>query len=262
MVCAQSGQQNQLQMSLILKSFTRILVLFVGITLVILGFSQETFAKMFRNAYVAFELPDGWNCTLETTEWVCRSQDPNSSREAIIIFTAKEVGPTDSFPIYEQTINSPRSLTTKSGANIQSQLIQKAKQVRINDSAWIDGMQKGSEIPNYYTRYLATIKERIAILVTFSAHRDHYAKYSNAFFNAINSLRVIASKGLLANPTMGGGGGAGPGIFSGGGGMGDGSMMGDIPRAKSSKGGGLTKILLALGGLLVAAGGYFYMKRK
>jgi hypothetical protein len=218
-------------------------------------------AKTFRNAYIAFELPEGWNCALEATEWVCRSQDPKSAKEAIIIFTAKEVGPTDSFPIYEQTMNTERTLSSKSGAPVKSQVTYKAKQVKINDHPWVDGMQKSSEVPNYFTRYVATIKERIAILVTFSAHRDFYAKYSKDFYNAIMSLRVIASKGLLARPdgSSSGGGAGGPGIFANANtGM---SMDGPVPRAKSQKG-GLMKIIMALGGILVAAAGYFYLKKK
>lgn len=228
----------------------------------LLALTQIANAKTFRNAYIAFDLPEGWNCVLEATEWVCRSQDPKSSKEAIIIFTAKEVGPTDSFQIYEQTMNTERTLTSKSGAPVKSQVTYKAKQVKINDHPWIDGMQKSSEVPNYFTRYVATLKEKIAILVTFSAHRDHYAKYSKDFYNAIMSLRVIASKGLLQRPDIGSGGssgGGGAGIFANANsGM---SMDGPVPRAKTQKG-GLMKILMALGGILIAAAGYFYLKKK
>ena len=53
-------------------------------------------------------------------------------------------------------------------------------------------MHLGSEVPYYYTRYLATVKVQIAILVTFSAHQRYYTKYSNDFFKAILSLRVNA----------------------------------------------------------------------
>jgi hypothetical protein len=217
-------------------------------------------AKTFRNAYIAFDLPEGWNCVLEATEWVCRSQDIKSSKEAIIIFTAKEVGPTDSFSIYEQTLNTERTLISKSGAPVKSQVTYKSKQVKINDHPWADGMQKSSEVPNYFTRYLATIKERIAILVTFSAHRDFYAKYSKDFYNAIMSLRVIASKGLLQRPDIGASSsGSNAGIFANSdSGL---SMEGPVPRAKSQKG-GLIKMIMALGGILVAAAGYFYLKKK
>lgn len=232
------------------------------IIFLLLSFTTFANAKTFRNAYIAFDLPQGWNCILEATEWVCRSQDPKSSKEAIIIFTAKEVGPTDTFPIYEQTLNTERTLTSKSGVPVKSQVTYKAKQVKINDHTWADGMQKSSEVPNYFTRYLATIKERIAILVTFSAHRDHYAKYSKDFYNAVMSLRVIASKGLLQRPdgeSGGSGGAGGAGIFANANsGM---SMDGPVPRAKAKKD-GLMKIFMALGGILVAAAGYFYLKKK
>ena len=55
-------------------------------------------------------------------------------------------------------------------------------------------MHLGSEIPHYYTRYLATLKGNIAVLVTFSAHKLFYSKYSSEFFRAIKSLRVLATK--------------------------------------------------------------------
>lgn len=159
-------------------------------------------AKVFRNAYVAFELPDSWKCVLEHTEWVCRSEAAAASKEAIIILTAKEVGPTDSFDAYTNHLNSPQTAQKAAGA-APSRIVSPAKQVKITDQIWIDGLHMGSEVPNYFTRYLATIKDRIAILVTFSAHKDHYTKHSQDFFKAVQSLRVIATKNLLATPEMG-----------------------------------------------------------
>lgn len=160
-------------------------------------------AKLWRNAYVSFEMPDTWNCALEQTEWVCRSSDNKESREAIIILTAKEVGPMDTFEAYTQHLNTPQQVSYRNMGNSTSRVIYPPKRVNINDHPWIDGLHLGSEVPSYFTRYLATIKERIAVLVTFSAHRDHYAKYSSSFFNAVRSLRVIATKNLLSSPEMG-----------------------------------------------------------
>ncbi len=157
-------------------------------------------AKVFRNAYVAFELPDTWKCALEHTEWVCRSESNNEAKEAIIILTAKEVGPTDSFDAYMQHLNTAQSAQGRQG---QSRVVYPPKQVKINDHVWIDGLQMGSEVPNYFTRYLATIKDRIAILVTYSAHKNFYTKYSQDFFKSIQSLRVIATKNLLDSPEAG-----------------------------------------------------------
>jgi hypothetical protein len=154
-------------------------------------------AKVFRNAYVAFELPDTWKCALEHTEWVCRSESTAESKEAIIILTAKEVGPTDSFDAYTQHL----ATVQKQGA---SRVVYPPKQVKINDHVWIDGLHMGSEVPNYFTRYLASIKDRIAILVTYSAHKNFYTKYSQDFFKSIQSLRVIATANLLDNPQANG----------------------------------------------------------
>lgn len=159
-------------------------------------------AKVFRNAYIAFEMPDDWNCTLEQTEWVCRSQKAPDSKEAIIILTAKEVGPTDSFQLYENHLNSPISTGGTAQAN-QSKLVYKAKKVLINNHQWLDGLHNSSEVANYYTRYLATIKNRIAVLVTFSAHTKFYAKYSTMFHTAIMSMNIIASRDLLSKPELG-----------------------------------------------------------
>lgn len=165
------------------------------ITLILTSLTLD--AKVFRNAYVAFELPDTWRCDLEHTEWVCRSESAKEAREAIIILTAKEVGPTDSFDSYTQHLGTPQKNSLNPAA---SRVVYPPKQVKINDQVWIDGLHSGSEVVNYFTRYLATIKDRVAILVTYSAHKDYYAKYSPEFFKSVQSLRVIATKNILASP--------------------------------------------------------------
>ena len=164
-------------------------------------------AKQFKNAYISFEIPERWNCILEATEWVCRSQDTTESKEAIIVLTAKEVGPSDSLQIYENHMKNPIKTTTKTGETIMSQVMSPPSQKKINNLLWVDGFHQSSEIQNYYTRYIATIKEKIAVLVTFSAHKEFYSKYAADFFNAINSLNVIATKNSLQDPSIQGPGG-------------------------------------------------------
>jgi len=175
--------------------------LFASLAVILLSFSAH--AKVFRNAYIAFEMPETWKCNLEQTEWVCRSEQAKESKEAIIILTAKEVGPTDTFALYEAHLNAPITVNMRGGGVSESKIVYKAKSVQINDQTWIDSLHLGSEVPNYFTRYLATIKDKIAILVTFSAHKQFYTKYSQDFFKAVMSLRVIASKNLLAKPDLG-----------------------------------------------------------
>ena len=153
-------------------------------------------AKRFRNAYVSFELPPNWNCKLEGSEWVCENDFATKTKEAIIILTAKEVGPTDTLPAYLAHLQTPRTITGRGGVPAKSQIVH-VKERMIANQMWIDGMHLGSEVGPYFTRYLATIKERISILVTFSAHKQHYTKYSGDFIKAVESLRVVATKDTL-----------------------------------------------------------------
>ncbi len=152
-------------------------------------------ARRFRNAYVSFELPERWNCSMENTEWVCVNNE-QKPKEAVIILTAKELGPGDSLENYENHLKSVRNLARPDGSTQASQVVQ-VNRVNIDNHTWVDGLQIGSEINSYYTRYLITTKDRIAILVTFSAHRNFYTRYSPDFLRAINSLRVVATQDLL-----------------------------------------------------------------
>jgi len=162
-----------------------------------------SFARTFKNAYISFEMLDTWKCNLEQTEWVCRAEDPQEAKEAVIILTAKEKGPTDTFPLYEAHMNAPITTPSRNGTSMTSAVVYKAMQNKINDQVWLDALHTNSEVQNYHTRYLATIKDQIAILITFSAHNRYYAKHSTNFNNTIKSLRVIASKDLLNRPDLG-----------------------------------------------------------
>jgi hypothetical protein len=70
------------------------------------------------------------------------------------------------------------------------------KKRKISGVNWVDAIHLGSEVETYYTRYAATVKDSLGILVTFSAHKDHYGKYSNDFMKAVQSLKVIAPKDI------------------------------------------------------------------
>lgn len=150
-------------------------------------------AKLFRNSYVSFELPDKWNCEIEGTEWVCNSSFHQQAKEAVIILTAKEASPIDNLTTYQQNLEQPRLLPTNGGKPLRSKVIE-VKRRKISGVQWVDGLHNGSEVPNYYTRYLATVQDGVAIIVSFSGHVKHYTKYSQDFFKAIQSLKVIADK--------------------------------------------------------------------
>lgn len=234
------------------------------VTASLLAFQATAEARVFRNSYVSFELPDRWDCVLEQTEYVCRTSNPAiDNREAIIVLTAKEVGPSDALPLYETHLKTPRTIPSRTGQPLQSQIM-KVEQRKIANQPWVDGMHLASEVPSYYTRYLATTKDKIAILVTFSAHKLHYTKYSSDFFRAIESLRVVYTRGQLSGGGAGGGG-ALPGselLGSVPGGMGyDGESLPDEGTGDDSGLSKNVKNLLGAALLIGAVGLYLLLKR-
>jgi hypothetical protein len=233
----------------------------VILMLVLVGlFSTSAQAKLFRNAYLSFELPPNWNCKLEGSEWICENDFAGRNREALIILTAKEAGPADTLPQYLAHLQNPIPLPGPGGKETRSQVMN-VKERMIGNHTWIDGLHLGSEVTTYFSRYVVTIKERISILVSFTAHKDHYTKYSADFIRAVDSLKVVATKDTLGDRHSGMGAGAGP----------NGGMIGQptnqistlddgsIPAPPSSGGGGLVNLLI-VAILLGAVGGYFYLR--
>ena len=218
-------------------------------------------AKVFRNAYVSFELPDKWECALQSTEWVCRTVNPSTDkREAIIVLTAKETGPSDSLPSYQEHLRKPRTIMSRAGQALSSQVL-KVETRKIGDFPWVDGFHLASEIPNYYTRYLATTKDKIAVLVTFSAYKTSFTKYSSDFFRAIESLRVIATRSLMDTGKRGdvqGGGMLGGPL----GGAGLGADQGPLPdEGDAGKSGSQAPFIVGLVVIFLAVCVYIYLKK-
>lgn len=230
----------------------------LAFSILLIFISSAAIAATFSNQYVSFELPDNWSCKLEGTEWICVSQLEKQAKEAIIILTAKELGPSDNLQAYKTHLSTPRTLDDGKGKSVTSQVLS-VKENKINGHTWVDGMQLGSEIPSYYTRYLATTKDRLALAVTFSAHKAHYTKYSQDFLKGVQSLRVIASRDLLT-PRVSPVSGANERI---GGATVDPIPLGNpIPLPAEPKAPGLMRYLLGLILILGAVGYYFYSRKK
>ena len=70
-----------------------------------------------------------------------------------------------------------------------------AKDVNLNGQAWVDALHMESEIPGFYTRYLATVKQDIGILVTYSINKAKYQDYLNDFDKMVRTLKVFRKSG-------------------------------------------------------------------
>lgn len=156
--------------------------------------ATNLFAKTFTSEFTEFELPNGWNCDLEGSEWVCQSENSERKREAIIILAAKYRGEQDSIDQYQAHLKGAKSFTLPGGKT----QISEAKTVslrEINGQRWVDSLHLASEVPGFYTRYLATVKDSLGVAVTFSVGRDHYDSYRDIFDKIIATLKVFDQKG-------------------------------------------------------------------
>lgn len=153
-------------------------------------------AKTFQNSYVSFDVPDNWNCMQEGVAWTCTPVDPIQSKEAVIVLAAKIAGPEDNLNNFQTFLKQPKKITTKVGTPMPSQVMY-AQARKLAGSDWVQAQHLGSEIQEYYTLYLATVKEQLAILVSFSAERNKYQVYNPIFDKAIKTLKITANQQLL-----------------------------------------------------------------
>lgn len=153
-------------------------------------------AKTFQNSYVSFEIADNWTCLQEGVAWTCTPLDPAQSKEAVIVLAAKIAGPEDTLPGFLAFLKQPKKITTKVGTPMPSQVIY-AQNRMVSAHTWVQSQHLGSEVQYFYTLYLATVKNQLAILVSFSAERNHYQLYNPIFDKAIKTIKIIAGDQLL-----------------------------------------------------------------
>ena len=181
------------------------LKLYVFTLLVLLA--PQTYAKRFSSGYAEFELPSGWNCMNEGSEWVCQSEDGNRKKEAIIILAAKKRGKQDTLQEYQAYLKQPKTYQLP-GAKAQRSDPKSVKMTTINGIEWVDALHLASEVPGFYTRYLAAVKADIGVAVTFSVTKSLYNVYKPIFDNIIASMRIFRDAKLnLAGIRKAGAGG-------------------------------------------------------
>lgn len=221
-------------------------------------------AMKFSNQFVEFELPYNWKCGLEGAEWVCQSQDEQKKRDAIIVLAAKLKGDQDTLDKYQEYLNKPRKFNLPGGKEVISQP-KYANNKTMNGQVWADSMHTDSEIPNFFTRYLATVYQDIAVLVTYSVNKTKFADYQKQFDDMVTSMKVFRKQGgmntqlaaantnlfnQVSKPSL-------PGLDTGEGAVGQ--AQGGANKSKGSSDSG-NMGLLAL--VAVGIAGFLYIKKK
>jgi len=165
----------------------------LSLALIVLFAVNTSFAKRFASKYCEFELPSGWECALEGSEYVCQSDNKDRQKESIIILAAKIRGEQDTLDEYMAYLKKAKDYSLPGGKRQISEP-KNVKLSNINDQQWVDALHLASEVPGFYTRYLATVKEDLGVAVTFSVTKDLYSSYQPVIEKLISTLRVFRQK--------------------------------------------------------------------
>ncbi len=123
--------------------------------------SQE---RRFATSVYSFELVPGWTCDRQDTEYVCNIGSPPF--DAIIVAAMKYRAADDTLEAY---MNHLRGLVTED----QGVRLISLRREFISGKEWVEGVLMNSEVRDYETTYLCTTTAEIALLITFSIHKDH-----------------------------------------------------------------------------------------
>jgi hypothetical protein len=169
-----------------LLSYRFFILFLVGLFL-----TPKSYSKTFKTPFVRFELPPSWDCKQEeVSDWVCQPDNLAERSEAIVVVITKELNEVDDTLVkYEEYLKTPREMRDLVGNAYQSQ-VKFTRKRQIIEHDWVDSLHLGSEIPGFYTRYLASTKEKIAGLITYSVAESVYPKYATLLDRMVDSAQL------------------------------------------------------------------------
>ena len=117
------------------------------------------------NPHLTLQLPPSFDCKVEGADHVCVT----AKKDRYVIYTVKQKGKDDSIKGYQARF-------------MESQLKE------INGQMWVDATKTPGELPGYSTRYLATVENEIAALVTITGRTDDFEDFNDDMDDVISAL--------------------------------------------------------------------------
>lgn len=160
------------------------------LTLVML-FSIDAQAKPFANNFVEMNIPDSWSCAPYVgDDWTCQSMDPAKQKDVIIVMSFANQGASDSLQEFHKYLQE--SLTAVDPA---TKAQHKSKPINLQykeimGQNWVDSQHLSTALPNYITRYLATIKDGRVVLISVTVDKAKYNLYMSELYRTVESMKL------------------------------------------------------------------------
>lgn len=151
---------------------------------------QPLQAKPIANNFIEMNVPDDWNCAPYGEQWTCMPMDPAKAKEAIIVFSFAEQSPRDSMKLFYDYLNTSMTMTNPSTQKAEKSVPKSMQYKDIQGQTWADSLHLSQAVPNYYTRYLATIKDGRSVLVSVTVDKAKYNLYMATLYKVIESIRL------------------------------------------------------------------------
>ena len=146
----------------------------------------------FSTAYVSFEHPENWKCELAQGVWVCQSAKEVDRKESVVLSIATVATEWDTLDNFEEYLKQTRTTQDEQGKQFTSE-VRYTRKRNINGHVWVDALQFNSELPGFWSRYVATVhttpKAKLAILITYIVSDDRYKKLAPEFERMVSSLK-------------------------------------------------------------------------
>lgn len=148
-----------------------------------------------KTAYVQFDHPEGWKCELAQGVWICQSTTEPDRREAVVLSIATMATEWDTLDNYETYLKQPKTIQDEDGTTLTSKVTY-ARKRNINGHNWVDALHFNSELPGFWSRYVATTvktqQNSLAILITYIVSEEYYKQLAPKFEAMVSSLKPNA----------------------------------------------------------------------
>ena len=160
---------------------------------------HQTWAARFANQFIEFELPPALAVHARRRRVGLPEHRPREKARRDHRARRQAEGRPGLLDQYLAYLKSAKSYTSVQGKPVKSEP-KYAKTVSIGGQPWVDSLHLESEIPGFYTRYLATVKADIGVLVTYSINKAKYQNYLNDFEAMVEARsRCSASRESRSN---------------------------------------------------------------